>query len=1230
MTSRKLRLLSGVFTLTCLLSTPALYAANTSSLDNMIYRCEYNTCFAAAPLSRACCVRKHCQAKMDAAQFEVQEAVTEQEDLIDPAKRYFTAALLTEYQTFSAEQHTAADNFTSNFITKMNNYCKEDAVGNQTLSGSFEALYEDVYTLVTPRGYQRIMQKRYADFCHAKIYPQMHAQIAGMGDIYSRMFSALNTCVADGVCSPALSPISKFSINSSGLWPGYTPFNCNDLPKHAYRLQNTQRLVQYFGAVDALITASKTYHQQVEQTREKLNTYKALCESSDCTQLNALLSAAVLEAQSAFDTATAAVEAAITDQVASLPTSIGFDSAPTATSILTSMKNALVLPTQIVADADALKRAVIAYQTHQPLFDDAATLNDRASKVPFEQVSTELTVICEGHVHTDSALCGQVLTGIAQSKTDLTDKLAEVKAGLQGVLAGTATATETNAKISAADEIIDNFGSSVGTQIAAQFADQVAGKIDSIFSKLQAQAPAFANMADQRMSMCLYEPGAVAANAVCKSTFDEEFRQVQTMLGVAYADLSSISLDGLSCSATNTICGKIKQLQNLKAGLPNDCSPLSADYASCKVAVEQTLISADSLVGAADELIADINRVVAKFDTQVGLAKQYASAQAAEAGAARLAEANAVLAAVVSDYQTPAQAVLDALPGYDKTALCAEESSATTCQQHFELFKKRAQSLVNAITQKADSIRAGLPSAGGCGEILDPTARGSCQATEDNKLATIRQLKDAMAAEFTQLEQYDGVLKGRHENYSALAAQATTNQAVTYLTTSEETVAGLVESKAAHVAKVDDLAAYASEQRRLTRETHAIETAKTPTFEGVDASVTIAGSQPVVEGNYKDWADKQLKLADTTYKEIEDLKDKSCKVVDEAKQALCEQEFGVYLEAADAEIKRIEQAKARIDAASDLTISDQGPIQQSVIQISQATLALYLQQYAQPLAETYGAVGAAERARKLADGEASEETAAQLALAAAEAATQASQGPRQMPPIRRFDIHNCTRSSEYAEKTWCGYIQRGAHFSTGNTDSMNFGMDAAIARRDGDWEFGAVGDFDYVKRQGKVIDENYWVGAKVKYHYSDDDSVYNETSYESTALQGYTYIIANTLGIEHRMQLENNINMVLGGGLGMRYSKTTEALIQTDFTQDLRAQIAWMISEWANLDQYFTANIGNFGAHLTVLGSTTSLTTRLSDRLSMVYSFALSHRSEVPSGTRSLEHNGKVGLRYNF
>lgn len=255
------------------------------------------------------------------------------------------------------------------------------------------------------------------------------------------------------------------------------------------------------------------------------------------------------------------------------------------------------------------------------------------------------------------------------------------------------------------------------------------------------------------------------------------------------------------------------------------------------------------------------------------------------------------------------------------------------------------------------------------------------------------------------------------------------------------------------------------------------------------------------------------------------------------------------------------------------------------------------------------------------------------AVAAKEMSQQAKvteKTPRAIPPIRRFDLHDCTRRGDYEEGTWCGFIEPGLYQQSGNSDVLQFSIDSAATQRKGKWEYGAVADLNYIRTNGRVTDDTYWGGVEVKYHYCPRGHIYDEMLYESKQMRGYKHIFANTIGVSHDYVRDERFAFSAGIGVGVRNSLTTDNVDQTDFTQELRAQFSAGLTPKMSVDQLFLADFGNFGDSLSTKSSVTTVTTKLTHDLSINYSLRLDHMSQVPAGKRTLDAIGKVSLRYDF
>lgn len=336
--------------------------------------------------------------------------------------------------------------------------------------------------------------------------------------------------------------------------------------------------------------------------------------------------------------------------------------------------------------------------------------------------------------------------------------------------------------------------------------------------------------------------------------------------------------------------------------------------------------------------------------------------------------------------------------------------------------------------------------------------------------------------------------------------------------------------------------------------------------------------------------------------------------------------------------QRIADLAASMQASRELasSLAETDPSGAAAAQREAASALVALNEAQDDAASTRAALASAQDAVVKAGGEIAETTSLlsdaqrrQLEATSRDAEVT-EKTPRVIPDVRRFEIHDCTRSGDYTDDAWCGYIEPALYERSGNSDVLQFSVRGALSQRTGDWEYGLLADLNYVRSDGEITDDTFWVGGKVRYQLCDVNSLYNEAALESKQRRGYKYLISDIIGIEH--DYVRNARYAISGalGLGVRRSKTTEDIVQTDFTQEVRGQLSMGLTPSTSIDQLLAAEFGNFGDSLTTTTSVTTLTTKISDNASMNYTLRLDHLSEVPAGTRKLDVVGKVGLRYDF
>lgn len=733
----------------------------------------------------------------------------------------------------------------------------------------------------------------------------------------------------------------------------------------------------------------------------------------------------------------------------------------------------------------------------------------------------------------------------------------------------------------------------------------------------------------------------VAGDNSCATNYTAQFNQAKQKLGTT--DLTGT--EPKHCAEGTSVCQAIVVGEAALANiLPAGCTA-ETDEAARRTCVEQQLGYYNQINTAVDAVAgfaASIDEAAAAFKARLVALHGELVETAHSDLAAFKATINGLIQQAKDRQLADIQRAQQALSSIDDRTICQHEASSSSCAARMMSLRQQVDSQSTAIQGVVSTLSDKLPALDaetGCGDP-DEAMRASCHTQREAIVAAAQaefDKLDSLLAAAKTAEQALLTQQQHYQQYLAMHPEVETSTAQHQAVTAQ--VSALSTASAGHA---DQLTA--AEEAATTARASLLGAAHSGALHYVVRNMQVvnqAGDQVPIT----DWATEQVTYATDLKTTIETARDSHCLQSDEAAKTECQQSYQTYLDLADTEVDAVREASAKIgqlvsaaEATTDrsqlISIGYQLQAAQKSIQVSNETLTVYNDTYVSQLNATLAETHAIESAtaRRLAedDGSLSAAELAETAVVAAKQASLQAKKPRNIPAIRRFDIHNCAASSEYSKDSWCGFVEPNLQFQGGNSNVVQFGSRAALAKRSGDWEYGVLGQADYNKAEGQALEESYWLGAKVRYFYSNANAMYNETSYENTALQGYKYLLGNTTGVEHRTQWGEDMDVLLGVGLGVRRSVTTDAVAETDFIQDLRGQLAWAISPTMSLNQLFTAQIGNFGDSLTTLGSTTTLNTRISDNLSMAYSFEANHKSIVPARSRKTTTGGKVGLRYDF
>lgn len=203
----------------------------------------------------------------------------------------------------------------------------------------------------------------------------------------------------------------------------------------------------------------------------------------------------------------------------------------------------------------------------------------------------------------------------------------------------------------------------------------------------------------------------------------------------------------------------------------------------------------------------------------------------------------------------------------------------------------------------------------------------------------------------------------------------------------------------------------------------------------------------------------------------------------------------------------------------------------------------------------------------------------------------------------------------------------GLTLSSGNTDSKNVKGTVDLGTDRAQWRHAIRLDALYNEESGTKTGQRYRLSGKSDYKLPANKFLFVAGAYENDEFNAYDYQMTLSLGYGCRLIDRADQVLDVEVGPGYRFSEYKAGGDENEAIFRLAGKFRWDISAQAQFGQTLSVEAGG---DATISRSLTSLTTKITDSLSLRAAFEAKHDSGAPAGSDEFDTQTSLSAVYQF
>lgn len=210
---------------------------------------------------------------------------------------------------------------------------------------------------------------------------------------------------------------------------------------------------------------------------------------------------------------------------------------------------------------------------------------------------------------------------------------------------------------------------------------------------------------------------------------------------------------------------------------------------------------------------------------------------------------------------------------------------------------------------------------------------------------------------------------------------------------------------------------------------------------------------------------------------------------------------------------------------------------------------------------------------------------------------------------------------------WHGQGQAGASISTGNTSSKGFALGIDLHKEGVKWRHAILGTVDYSRQNGVTSQERYFASYEANYKLTERLYALGLVSWERDAFAGFSRRFSETVGIGYAALKRPNMTLNVEAGPALRQTRYITGLSANRLAARGALDYSWTIRPGMVFTEVASLYAESDDSTLT---STTALTLKMLDALSLRASLLVDHETHPPLGLEKTNTTSRLTLVYGF
>lgn len=223
------------------------------------------------------------------------------------------------------------------------------------------------------------------------------------------------------------------------------------------------------------------------------------------------------------------------------------------------------------------------------------------------------------------------------------------------------------------------------------------------------------------------------------------------------------------------------------------------------------------------------------------------------------------------------------------------------------------------------------------------------------------------------------------------------------------------------------------------------------------------------------------------------------------------------------------------------------------------------------------------------------------------------------------------------DATWTGEGAFGAGFTTGNTDTSDFGLGLKLGRQAGPWAVSLEAAAEYAETNGAETKNRMFFAGQVDRDFSDRLYGFGRGSYEQDAFSGFDSRAFVGAGVGYRLLTGERTTWAVEVAPGVKFDEVRETVLPGPVIVPAYSETGFSVIGASRFAHPFNDNVKltndttvTWADTSTQIDNRLALTAALGGALSARFSVDVRHDTDPPFGFEATDTATRVSLVYAF